>query len=42
LIKDLDNVEAICISQEKRAKKIGEITVHPWQQALRKYFTVDL
>lgn len=38
LVKDIPNAEAICISQELRAKKIGTITVLPWQVALKKYF----
>lgn len=38
LVKDMPNSEAICISQEPRAKKIGDITVLPWQSALNKYF----
>jgi len=39
IVKDFDNSEAICISQEKRPKKIGEVMVLPWMEALRKYFT---
>lgn len=38
LVKDIPNSEAICISQDARAKKIGEIMVLPWQIALKKYF----
>lgn len=38
LVKDLENSEAICISQEKRARKIGSVTVLPWLDALGKYF----
>lgn len=38
LVKDIPNSEAICISQEPRAKKIGEILVLPWRSALEKYF----
>lgn len=38
LVKDIPNSEAICISQEPRAKKIGDISVLPWQTALSKYF----
>lgn len=41
IVKDIENCEAICISQEKRAKKIGEIMVYPWQTALRKYFCLN-
>lgn len=39
IIKDIDNAEAICISQEKRRKKIRNVTVWPWMDALRQYFT---
>ncbi|MDZ4322503.1 MAG: DUF4143 domain-containing protein, partial [Alphaproteobacteria bacterium] len=39
LMKDIENSEAICISQEMRAKKIGGILVFPWRDALRQYFT---
>lgn len=40
LVKDIPNSEAICISQEPRAKKIGEILVLPWKNALERYFTL--
>lgn len=40
LVKDIENSEAICISQELRPKKIGDIMVLPWMDALRQYFTV--
>ena len=39
IVKAVDNSEAICISQEKRARKVGAITVLPWLDALSKYFT---
>ena len=39
IIKDLENCEAICISQAVRAKKIWNVIVLPWKDALRKYFT---
>lgn len=39
LVQDIENSEAICISQETRAKKIGDILVLPWKEALLKYFT---
>ena len=38
IVKDKCNSESICISQEPRAKKIGDISVLPWQTALNKYF----
>jgi len=39
LVKDIENSEAICISQEIHAKKIGNIMVLPWMDALHQYFT---
>jgi predicted AAA+ superfamily ATPase len=39
VVKDIENSEAICISREPRAKKIGDIMVLPWMDALRQYFT---
>jgi hypothetical protein len=39
LVKDMENTEAICISQEASAKKIGDVMVLPWMDALRQYFT---
>lgn len=39
VVKDIENSEAICISQEIRAKKIHNIMTLPWMDALRQYFT---
>lgn len=41
LVKDIENSEAICISREIRAKKIGNIMVLPWRDALYQYFTAS-
>jgi hypothetical protein len=41
LVKNIENSEAICVSQEKVAKKIGNIKVLPWMDALRQYFTSE-
>lgn len=38
LIADLPVCEAVCFSQDPRIKKIGAITVYPWQQGIRRYF----
>jgi predicted AAA+ superfamily ATPase len=38
LAKDIENSEAICLSQETRPKKIGDVMVWPWMEALHKYF----
>jgi hypothetical protein len=34
----MPNVEAICLSNDKFAKVIENVTVYPWQQGLEKYF----
>jgi uncharacterized protein len=31
-----DEFEALCFSQEKRARKVGKITVLPWQEGFRR------
>ena len=30
--------EAVCISCDKRAKKIDQTTVYPWQQGIEQFF----
>ena len=35
---DFKNAEAICLSQNIRAKKIGNVMVYPWQEGIRKLF----
>lgn len=39
LTAEIPNSEAIVISQDKYAKKIGHVTVFPWRQALQEFFT---
>jgi predicted AAA+ superfamily ATPase len=39
MTKEIENGENICISQELRAKKIDDIMILPWAEALRQYFT---
>ena len=41
LVKDIPNAEALCISQDMRAKKMGDVSVLPWKQALHKYFVSE-
>lgn len=36
---DLGDCEAICLSNDKYQKKIGKITVYPWEKGLIKYLT---
>lgn len=39
LVKDIKNCEAICISQEKIARRVNDFLILPWKEALQKYFT---
>lgn len=41
LSKDFNNSEAICLSNEKYAKKIDHVIVYPWQDGLKKLFLDD-
>lgn len=38
LTKDIENSEAICICDDKYAKKIQHVAVLPWRIALQEYF----
>ena len=38
LTHDLENCEAVCFSQDPRQKKIGNVTVFPWTQGIKRYF----
>jgi predicted AAA+ superfamily ATPase len=40
LISDIPNAIGICICQEPIPKQIGAIEVLPWDNALKKYFTI--
>lgn len=39
LAKDFKHCEAICFSQDPYVKKYGDVTVYPWQDGIKKYFT---
>jgi len=39
LAKDFQNCEAICFSQDIYIKKYGDITVYPWREGIKKFFT---
>lgn len=41
LAKDFGECEAICLSRDIRAKKIENITVLPWREGLKKFFTKE-
>ena len=41
LTKDFGECEAICLSRDIRAKKIENITVLPWKEGLKKFFTKE-
>lgn len=35
---DIGKCEAVCFSKDKRQRKIGDITVYPWEKGIIKYF----
>lgn len=39
LIDDMSDVEAVCFSCDPRIKKIGDITIYPWQLGIATFFT---
>jgi predicted AAA+ superfamily ATPase len=39
LTKDLKNAEGVCFSQDPYKKKYNNITVYPWQEGIKIYFT---
>ncbi len=39
LSKDIKGCEAICFSQDRYPKQIQHVTVLPWQQGVKQYFT---
>ena len=38
IVADFGDAEAVCFSCDPRKKKIGAITVYPWQMGVKKYF----
>lgn len=42
LAKDIQNSEAVCFSQDPYVKQYDNITVYPWQQGIRKFFTIPI
>lgn len=36
--KDIGANEAVCFSNDKRQKKIGAVTVYPWQKGIKQFF----
>ena len=39
LAHDFGECEAVCFSQDEQRKKLGNITVYPWREGIRKFFT---
>ena len=39
LSKDFVHCEAVCFSQDSYIKKYGDITVYPWKEGIKKFFT---
>ena len=38
--KELEPCEAICLSNEARKRKMGDIIIYPWQEGIARYFQV--
>jgi uncharacterized protein len=36
--RDIGENESVCFSNDKRQKKIGEVTVYPWQKGIKHFF----
>lgn len=41
LTAEIPNCEAIVLSQDRYAKKIGHVVVYPWRQGIAEYFSQD-
>lgn len=39
LAEEFGNCQAICLSQDKFVKEIGCVTVYPWQEGIKEFFT---
>lgn len=39
---DLEGCEAVCFANVRRSKKIGNITVYPWEKGIQHYFAKQL
>lgn len=41
LVKDFDHAQAVCFSNDKYQKQIGDITVIPWQDGIKQFFGME-
>lgn len=41
LSKDFKYCDAVCFSQDPYIKKYGDITIYPWREGLKKFFTAE-
>lgn len=40
LCKDIPQCEAICLSRDTYSKVLENVTIYPWEQGLKKFFTI--
>lgn len=38
---DIEDCETVCFSQDPKRKKIGNVTVYPWQEGIKHFFYED-
>lgn len=41
ITKDIPDCEAVCLCQEKYTKKIGHVTVLPWQEGIKRILEIE-
>lgn len=39
LLDEFDEYEAVCFSRDKNKRKLDKITIYPWQEGLKKFFS---
>lgn len=39
IAEDLGNCEAVCFSNEPRQRKVNGITIYPWEEGIKQYFS---
>ncbi|MDX2346486.1 MAG: hypothetical protein QNK11_06430, partial [Legionella sp.] len=39
IAKDIGENEAVCFSNDKREKKMGNVRVYPWKKGIKKFFS---
>lgn len=42
ITRDIENCEAVVLSQDRFVKKFGHVTCYPWKQGLREHLTISI